>query len=54
MHDLHKWKRTLLLLTSGAMLLQAPGCAETAVVVTSIATTVSAAGVVYIVARILG
>jgi hypothetical protein len=48
--NLFKWAAVI---ASGAMLLQAASCAETASVVTGIATTVTAGGVIYIITRIM-
>ena len=47
------WGRWATLLAAGAVLLQTPGCVETAAVVTSIAQVITAGGVMYIVGRVL-
>lgn len=49
----HKFRRLLLALSSGAVFMQVPGCTETAAVVTAVATTVSAGGLLFLINRIL-
>jgi hypothetical protein len=49
------WNRwTLLALASGAVMLQATGCAEAAFYFSSIANVVTAGGVIYLVSRVIG
>jgi hypothetical protein len=47
------WKKWAITFLTGATLLQTPSCVETSTVITAIATTVSAGGVLYIVGRII-
>jgi hypothetical protein len=48
------WKKWAVAVASGSVLLQTPGCAETAAVITSLSSLVTAGGVWYIVGRIIG
>lgn len=48
----NKMKRWAVMVLSGSMLLQTGGCAEISTVVTGIATSITAGGVIYLVARI--
>ncbi len=45
-------KRLALAMLSGTILLQAPGCVETALGVTSVASALTAGGVLYLVQKI--
>lgn len=47
------WRKWAVMLTSGATLLQVTGCAEVSVVITAVATSVTAGGVIYLISRIL-
>jgi len=48
------WQKWAALLgCGGAVLLQAPGCTEAATVITSLASVVTASGVIYIITRIM-
>lgn len=47
------WKKWLLATFSGSVLLQTTGCAESAIVVTALASVVSATGVVYLVRKVI-
>lgn len=47
------WKHLTLAVATGGMLMQAPGCAEAATIVTGFASTVTAGGVLYLVFRVL-
>ena len=46
-------KRLALAVFSGAILLQAPGCVETAVGLTTVASLVTAGGVIYLIRKVL-
>jgi|GEM_PF-2229943 len=46
-------KRLALFSLSGAILLQSPGCVETALGISTLAQVVTAGGVMYLVARVL-
>lgn len=48
-----RWKTWTLLLTSGAVLLQVPACAETLYYLSGIANVVTAGGVIYLVSRVV-
>ena len=48
-----RWKRLALAMLSGAVLLQAPGCAEAAIGLTALSSIVTAGGVIYLVVRVL-
>lgn len=48
-----KWKRLALTMLGGAMLFQTPGCLDAAIYVTSLASVVTAGGVVYLVWRVV-
>jgi hypothetical protein len=48
-----KWKKFFISIASGATLMQAPGCTETATILTSVFTGVTAGGVLYIINRIV-
>lgn len=47
------WKKYLLALCSGSMMLQMPGCTEVFSVITGVATSVTAGGVIYLITRVL-
>ncbi len=47
------WKRVMLAVASGAVLLQAPGCTETALYVSTLASSITAGGVLYLVTRVM-
>ena len=47
------WNKWAVLLASGAFLLQTPACVETATILTSISSVISAGGVLYLVGRVL-
>jgi len=47
------WKKLALATFGGAMLLQVPGCTETAINVTALMSTITAGGVMYLVGRVL-
>ena len=49
----HKWKQLAIALCSGAVLFQAPGCTETAVVMTTLFTGLTTGGVFYLISRIV-
>lgn len=49
-NNLKKWA---ILMASGAMMAQAPGCTEQAVVIASFAQVITAGGVIYLVGRVL-
>lgn len=53
MKHTNSWKRFALTFLSGAILFQAPACAETALFVTTLSSVVTAGGVVYLVGRVL-
>ncbi len=46
-------KRLALAVLSGTILLQAPGCAETAAVITAAASSVSAGGILYLLRKVI-
>lgn len=46
-------RKLTLAILSGAMLFQVPGCAEAAIYVTSLASVVTAGGVIYLVWRVI-
>lgn len=48
-----QWKRLTLAMFSGGLLFQVPACAETALFVTSLSSALTAAGVLYLVNRVL-
>jgi hypothetical protein len=48
-----QWKRLLLAAFSGAILFQAPGCVETALGISTLASVVTAGGVIYLIRRVL-
>jgi len=48
-----KWKQLALSVLSGAVLFQAPGCTDAAVVITTASSVMTAAGVTYIVWRVI-
>ena len=50
---IRNWQKWAAVLACGAALLQVPSCTDAATVVTSIASTVTAGGVIYIIARIM-
>jgi hypothetical protein len=47
------WKKWAVAVASGSMLLQVTGCVETAAVVTSFSSLVTAGGVWYLISRII-
>ncbi len=47
------WNKLAAVLACGAMLLQVPACTDAATVITSIATSITAGGVIYIITRIM-
>lgn len=47
-----RWKSWAVLFMSGSMLFQTPSCVETAAVITSAASALSAGGIIYLVTRI--
>lgn len=47
------WKRWAAVVLSGSMLFQVPGCLETAAVITSFSSVLTAGGVLYLVGRII-
>ena len=49
----YRWKAWLALVASGSVMFQAPTCAETAAVVTSVATVATAGGVIYLVTQVI-
>jgi hypothetical protein len=48
-----QWKRLALAVLSGAVLFQAPGCVETALGITTLASLATAGGVIYLVVKVL-
>lgn len=48
-----KWRRLAFAVLSGAMLFQTPGCAEAALGITTLASVVTAGGVMYLVVRVI-
>jgi hypothetical protein len=48
-----QWKTWLVMISSGSVMFQAPGCAETAMVATGWFSAITASSVVYLVSRIL-
>jgi hypothetical protein len=48
-----QWKRLALALLSGTILFQTPGCTEAALAITTIATSVTAGGVIYLIVKVL-
>ena len=46
-------KRLALAVFSGAILLQAPGCVETAIGLSTLGTLVTAGGVIYLIRKVL-
>ena len=50
---LHRMKKWLLTLSAGAIMLQAPTCAETATIVTGWASTITAGSALYLAWEIL-
>lgn len=53
MKDKLKWKRFMLKFLSGAIMLQTSGCTDIATFTTTIASIVTAGGVIYIVTRVI-
>ncbi len=47
------WKKLTLGLLSGSLLLQLPACTETALAISSLASVVTAGGVMYLVQRVI-
>ncbi len=47
-----RYKRLALAVLSGSILLQAPGCVEAALGITSVASALTAGGVLYLVGKI--
>ncbi len=47
-----RYRRLALALLSGSILLQAPGCTETALGITSVATSITAGGLLYLIQKI--
>jgi hypothetical protein len=52
MRVLKDWKRLALLLGSG-LLMQTPGCTETAAGITALASAITAGGVIYLVIKVI-
>jgi hypothetical protein len=50
---IRNWQKWAAVLACGAALLQVPSCTDAATVVTGIASTITAGGVIYIIARIM-
>lgn len=48
-----RWKKWLLTMCSGALMLQTAGCVEAAAVATSVFTAVTAGGVLFLVNRVV-
>lgn len=48
-----QWKTWLVMISSGSLMFQTPGCVESAAVATSFFTAITAGGVVYLVSQIL-
>ncbi len=48
-----QWKTWLVMISSGSLMFQAPGCAESAAVATSFFSAITASSVVYLVSRII-
>jgi hypothetical protein len=48
-----QWKRLALAMCSGAFLCQVTGCAETAIYVSSLASVLTAGGVLYLVRKVI-
>ncbi len=48
-----KWKQLALSLLSGAVLFQAPGCTDAALVITTATSVITASGVTYLVWRVI-
>ncbi len=53
MRQTTRWKKWIVGLVAGATLLQTPTCVDTANVVTSVATTTTAVGVLYLVRQVI-
>jgi hypothetical protein len=49
----NNWKRWMVAMFSGAVLFQAPGCAEAALGLNTLANVVTAGGVIYLVVQVL-
>jgi hypothetical protein len=49
----HEWKKLALALLSGSILFQTPGCTDTALFITSVASAITAGGVIYLVRRVV-
>ncbi len=48
-----QWKKWALAMFSGATMMQVPGCTETAIGILTLASVVTAGGVVYLVVRVI-
>jgi hypothetical protein len=48
-----RWKRSALALLSGMVLFQVPGCTEAALGIMTLASVVTAGGVIYLVTRVI-
>jgi hypothetical protein len=47
------WRKWTLMLASGSMLLQVPGCTETATILTAVFTGLSAGGLFYLIRKVM-
>jgi hypothetical protein len=48
-----QWKRLVLTMLSGAVLFQAPGCEQAAIGLSTLASLVTAGGVIYLVTKVI-
>ena len=48
-----QWKKVVLTVLSGSILFQLPGCTEAAIYIGSVASAVTAGGVLYLVRRVI-
>lgn len=48
-----QWKKNLLAMLSGSILFQTTGCAEASLIITSLASVVTAGGVIYLIRKVL-
>ncbi len=51
---MRKYRRLTLAVLSGSVLFQLPGCSETILGVTALASSVTAGGVIYLISKIMG
>ena len=48
-----KWKKRALAMLSGSILFQTTGCVEASLAITTIASTVTAGGVIYLIRKVI-